>query len=258
MRFFRDVKKYKKYAVYAAKAQLNSEVKNAYFDWLWWILEPFGLMLIYAFIFGNILGAAEEYFAIFIFSSNVMWSFFSKCVISSVRLIKSNETTISKVYIPKFVLLFVEMLVNAYKMLISFGIVLAMLVVYRVQITWRVILLVPIFIIFFVLVYGICLIVMHVGVFMADMAYIVNILLNMLMYMSGIFYSFERFDASYSMFLENGNPIAFLMSSMRKVLIYASDPNYVVLLMWLVISGLLAVCGTCIIYKNENNYVKVG
>lgn len=257
MRFVNDLKKYRRYTVYAAKAQLNSEVKNAYFDWLWWILEPFGLMLIYAFIFGNVLGVAEDYFVIFIFSGNVIWSFFSKCVVSSVRLIKSNETTISKVYIPKFVLLLVEMLVNAYKMLISFGIILAMLVVYRVHITWRIVLLIPIFMILFICVYGICLIVMHVGVFMADMAYIVNILLNMLMYMSGIFYSFERFGGIYGTILENCNPIAFLMSAMRKVLIYASSPNYVVLLAWLILASLLAIWGTCIIYKNENNYVKV-
>ena len=48
MRFLNDIRKYRKYIVYAAKAQLRSEVSNSYFDWLWWILEPFGRMIVYA------------------------------------------------------------------------------------------------------------------------------------------------------------------------------------------------------------------
>lgn len=257
MRFFSDIKKYGKYIGYAAKAQLRSEVSNAYFDWLWWILEPFGLMIVYAIVFGSIFGATEEYFTIFIFSGNAMWGFFSKSLVCSVRMIKSNETTISQVYLPKIVLILVEMLVNAYKMCICFGIVVIMLFIYRVPVTWRVILLVPIFAVFFILIYGCCLIVMHIGVFIDDLAYVINISLNMLMYISGLFYSFDRFEEPYRTVLQTANPIAFLMTSMRQVLIYSQNPDYLLLFAWLVISVLIAAFGTRLIYKNENNYVKV-
>lgn len=257
MRFFNDIRKYRKYIVYAAKAQLRSEVSNAYFDWLWWILEPFGLMVVYAVIFGTMFGTTEKYFTIFIFSGNAMWSFFSKSLVSSVRMIKSNETTISQVYLPKIVLVLVELLVNAYKMFICFGIVLIMLLAYRVPVTWRVVLLVPIFCIFFILIYGCCLIVMHIGVFIDDLAYVINIALNMLMYISGLFYSFDRFEKPYGMILQTANPIAFLITSMRQVLMYSQNPDYIWLLVWLGISLIFAIGGTKLIYKNENNYVKV-
>lgn len=257
MRFINDIKKYKKYTLYAVQTQLKSEVKNAYFDWLWWILEPLGLMIIYAVIFGAVLGATEKYFALFIFLGNTMWTFFSKCIICSVNLIRANETTINKVYIPKYILVLIEMLVNAYKMLVSFGIVVIMLFLYRVRITWRIILMIPILITFFILVYGCCLFVMHIGVFVTDLTYAINILLNMLLYLSGIFYSFDRFQEPYNKILEYGNPIAFSISAMRAVGLYGREPNYMVLFSWFLVAIALAVTGTKLIYKNENNYVKV-
>ena len=61
-RFINDTKKYWKYTLYAAKSQLKTEVANSYLNWIWWVLEPFCFMLIYAFIFGYMLGPKELYY----------------------------------------------------------------------------------------------------------------------------------------------------------------------------------------------------
>ncbi len=257
MRFVNDIKKYFDYMVYAAKAELKSEISNSYLDWLWWILEPFCFMLIYVIIFAGVFKATEQYFPIFIFSGNTMWTFFSKCISGSVKIIKDNETTITKVYIPKFILLLSDMLVNGYKMCISFGIVAAMLIFFRVPITWNVILIIPIIMILFLFTFGLGCVVMHAGVFVADLSYIVAILLNMLMFFTGIFYSMDRFPVPFDRILSTANPVAFLMISMRKVLMYSQSPDFKLLLVWFVISVLLCWCGVKTIYKNENNYVKV-
>ena len=55
-RFFRDLRKYWNYTFYSAKSQLKTEVANSYLNWAWWVIEPFCFMLIYAFIFGLLLG----------------------------------------------------------------------------------------------------------------------------------------------------------------------------------------------------------
>ena len=257
MRFINDIKKYRKYIIYSAKTQLKSEVNNAYFDWLWWVLEPFGLMLVYAVVFGTVLGASEKYFTIFIFSGNAIWGFFSKSLIASVRMIKNNEITISKVYLPKMILVLNEMMVNTYKMMINFAIVFVMLLLYRVPISWRIVYIIPILAILYIFVYACCVIVMHIGVFIADATYVINIGLNMMMYISGLFYSFDRFAEPVRSILQNCNPIAFLITEMRKVVMYCQEPNYVGLVLWMLISLLLAAVGTNLVYKNENNYVKV-
>ena len=47
-KFFFNIKKYYKYAIRSAKAELKSEVSDSYLNWLWWIIET---TLLYAHIY---------------------------------------------------------------------------------------------------------------------------------------------------------------------------------------------------------------
>lgn len=254
----KDVKKYYKYIVYAAKADLQSEVTNAYLDWFWWILEPVCNMLIYYLIFGVVFRNEEQYYMVFIYSGITMWTFFSRTMMVSVRLIQDSKDIITKVYVPKSVLLLEKILVNAFKMLISWGIVVVLMVPYQIPVDYHLIWLIPILLIFFIFTYGCGCILMHFGVYMDDLSYIVSIALNMMFYFNGIFYSISNsFPEPFGDVLENVNPIAFLIAAMRKSLMYRQDISGGGLLIWMAVSISLSVIGTKIIYKHENSYVKV-
>ena len=258
MRLVNDLKDYKGYMEYAIKYGLKSEVAGSYLNWLWWILEPFCFMLIYTTIFGMIFETSELYFPIFIFIGNAMWTFFSKCVGLSVSLVKQNETIISKVYVPKFILLLVEMGINGVKLLLNLIIVAIMLVVFQVPISVHIIWTVPILLIFFINTFAIAMFFMHWGVYIDDLAYVVSIVLNMMMFFTGVFYSVEsRLDYPYGILLGTLNPVAFLMTSMRKAVMYSQCPNVKILLIWGVLSIFMVLLGVKKIYKNENDYVKV-
>ena len=127
-RFINDTKKYWKYTLYAAKSQLKTEVANSYLNWIWWVLEPFCFMLIYAFIFGYMLGRKELYYNVYIFVGLAIWDFFNRCIKSSVRMVKRNKSIVSKVYLPKHTLIMSDMMVNGFKMLICFGLSLGMII----------------------------------------------------------------------------------------------------------------------------------
>ena len=258
MRFLNDFKKYFHYIVFAAKSQLRSEVANSYLDWVWWILEPFCNMLVYTIIFGYIFHATEPYFPIFIFIGISMWGFFSKTLNASVKLIKNNKSIVSKVYIPKQMLLIKVMFVNAFKMSLAFIIIILMMFFYQVPVNICLIYVAPVLITFFIFTFGIGCILMHYGIYIEDLAYIVSILLNMLMYFTGIFYSVEnRVPAPYGTLLTLLNPVACMITIMRNAMIYRQGSAELPLLIWFIISCLIAAYGIHLIYKNENNYVKV-
>ena len=124
-RFFRIRQNMESIAVYSARSALKSEVANSYLNWLWWVLDPLCFMLIYTFIFGVVFDGSEPYFPIFIFIGLTMWDFFNRTMTTSIKIVKNNKAIVSKVYLPKFVLIYVKMMVNAFKMLISFAIVAA-------------------------------------------------------------------------------------------------------------------------------------
>lgn len=257
-RFINDFKKYYKYAIYSAKSELKAEVASSYLNWIWWVLEPLCFMLIYSFIFGVVFNASEENFTIFIFIGIMAWDFFNGNMKQSVKMIKSNKAIVSKVYIPKFVLIFSKMLVNGFKMMICFGIVILMMIVCRVSVTWNILYIIPIMITLWIINFGFMTILLHFGVFIEDLSNVVNIVLRAVFYMTGIFYAIEnRIPSPYSDILLKGNPIAFSISSFRKCLLYGERPSLKVLLIWMVVGLIISIIGVKTIYKNENSYVKV-
>lgn len=259
-RFFRDVKRFNKYALYSAKANLKTEVANSYLNWLWWILDPLCFMLIYTFVFGVVFNSKEDFFTVFIFIGLTLWNFFSKTVNQSVRLVKMNKSIVSKVYIPKFMLVLVRMYVNGFKMLISLVIIVIMILAYRVPITWNVLYIIPVLLTLFVLTFGISTILLHFGVFVEDLSNVTNLVLRLLFYLTGIFYDVQKKlkrMAPLDVIAVRVNPMAFLLASARGALLYGQTPHRKILLLWFVISVLISALGVRLIYKNENSYVKV-
>ncbi len=256
--FGRDIRRFYKYMCFSAKADLTSEVTNAYLDWFWWILEPVCNMLIYYLIFGVIFHNEEKYYMVFIYSALTMWVFFSKTMTISVKLVKDTKGIITKVYIPKQVLLLSKMLVNGFKMLISCGITALLMFPYKIPVDYHLLGLIPVFLCFFIFTYGCGCILMHFGVYVEDLAYIVSIVLNMLFYFNGIFYSVgDAIPRPVGPMLEVANPLAFLIAQMRNALMYERGLSFDGMICWGTLSVVLALVGTKIIYKNENSYVKV-
>lgn len=261
-RFWNDIKKYRKYVIYAGKSELKAEVANSYLNWLWWVIEPFCFMLLYTFVFGIIFNSGKEYFPIFVFIGISVWDFFNRMLTASVVSVKNNKAIVSKVYIPKYMLILVKAYVNGFKMLVSFGIVFLMILVFRVPFTWNYLFLIPIVLTLFIFTFGVCTFLQHFGVYVDDLANVLKIFLRMMFYLTGIFYDLhERVGARFGMKIANLvtelNPIAVMLASMRRVLLYGELPHYRWMIAWFLCGLALSWLGIRLIYKNENSYVKV-
>ena len=257
-RFINDIKKYYKYSIYAAKAELKSEVAGSYLGWLWWFLEPLCFMFVYAFLVLAVFRTSEQYMLAFVFIGNTIWTFFDKSLKSSVKLISSNKAIVTKVYIPKFILVLVKMCVNFFKLLVSLLIVAGIMTIYQVPLSLTMIQMIPILVLVFLFTFGVCVIFSHFGVFVEDLSNIVNILLKLVFYFSGIFYSVsKRIPAPFGKIMATINPAAFFIEESRKVLLYGINMNFGIYAIWLGIAIALCVLGVRLIYKNENSYVKV-
>ena len=256
--FINDIRKYWKYIKYSTKSQLKAEVTDSYLSWIWLFLEPICFMLIYTFIAGTVFKSKTENFAIFVFIGLTIWSFFQKTVITSIKLVVSNRDIVTKVYLPKHVLLITKMGVNSVKFFISFLLVIICMLIYRVPISFNVLYFIPIFIILFIVTFGVSIICMHFGVFVQDLANIATIGLRLVFYVSGVFFSIDtRIPSPYNEILLILNPIASLIHQCRRVLMYCMPMDISVMLIWLLIGVVLSLIGLRMMYKYENTYVKV-
>ena len=255
-RAFLDLKKYFRYSVVSAKSKLKAEVANSYLNWLWWILDPLCFMLIYTFIFGFVFDAKEQYFPVFIFIGLSMWEFFNKTLLGSVKTIKLNKAIVSRVYFPKFILVLSKIWINGFKMMISFGIVILMMLIFRVPLSLNVLFFIPVLIILALFTFGCACFIMHYGVYVEDLSNVLNVVLRFVFYATGIFYNIETRIPQIGGLLGKVNPVAFLITSMRQSLIYGETPDWELLLGWFAVSVLLVLLGVRKIYKEENSYVK--
>lgn len=253
-----DFKKYWDYIRYAAKSQLKSEVANSYLNWLWWIIEPLGTMLVYVFFYGYVLNAREEYYSIYIFLGISLWSFFERCIHAAVIMVRYNKPTVDKVYVPKYMLIIQNMLVNGFKMLLSFAIVAVLMVFSRVPVTVNILWIVPVTVTFMMFTFAICCFLLHFGVFVADLSNALNIAIRFLLYAAGVFIAIDtRVPYPFNIILGKWNPTAFLITQARNVSLYAQRVDIRMLVLWFMVSLILSLEGISLIYKSENMYAKV-
>ena len=237
---WRHLKRYNPYSVYAAKSELKSEVSASYLTWIWWILDPVLFMLVYVFITVVVFRTEGEYLPVVVIIGLTIWNFFNKNVSISVKIVNTFKGIVSKIYIPKYMLILEKMYVNFFKMMISFGIVAGFMIAYGIPFRLQLLYCIP-------LLYN-----------------IVQVILRFMFYLSGVFYDIgDRLGNRIFMGVDIGwlmthvNPVAYLISEFRQIIIYGEALRPMMFLYWLAFSVVLLGIGLFLMYRHENNYVKV-
>ena len=110
--------------------------------------------------------------------------------------------------------------------------------------------------------FGFSTILLHISVYISDFKKLIRIILRITMYLTGVFYDVvarlsKKIGVEKALLIVRFNPMATVMISARDALYYKATPSVVPLIVWCCIGILTSVIGILIIYKNENNYVKV-
>lgn len=257
-RFIENIKRYFKYAVYSARADLKAEVAGSYLNWLWWILDPMFFMMIYIFIASVVFKTTEPYFPVFIFTGLTVWDYFNRNINASVKIVSANRAIVTKIYIPKYILVLQKSFVTFFKMLISWGLVAILMFLWKVPLTVNILYFIPILLVLYMVTFGLSLILTHFGIFIEDLGNVVALGLRLVFYLSGIFYNIAtRIPEPFNRILLNCNPVAFIINSFRDTLLYGKAPSFLILGGWFILGIVLIGVGIHIIHKYENSYAKV-
>ena len=257
-RFFTNIKKFMPYMRYSTVSRLRSEVAGSYLSGLWWILDPLLFMMVYSFIVQVVFKRGMENFNIFVLIGLNLWKFFNVCIVQSVSAVRASKGLLMKIYIPKYVLLLINMATNAIKMMISFAIVIVMCIFSKINFFPYIIYTIPIFCTLFIVTFGISLIILHFGVYVKDFANILTVILRFMYYLSGVFFDlYSNVPHPYNELLIKFNPIAYCMHSCRQAIMYQTGPSAAILLFWTAVGLVLTFIGIRTIHKYEHNYIKV-
>lgn len=256
-RFCFDLRKYSQYIRYSGVAILRSEVSGSFLNWVWWILDPFLHMMVYAFISVVVFGRSEPHFIPFVFVGQAVWKFVNSTLMKSVSMVRSNKNVLTRIYLPKPILLLSNQYSFWLQFFITMGITVVMCLLDGVVFTWHIIWIPLILAVMLLLSFGVGCILLHVGVYVKDMNNLVSIFLKLVFYLSGVFYNIQaRVPEPYGSLLLTANPAAMVMHELRTVLIFGANPSFLRLAIWAAIGMALSWVGVRLVYKYEQSYLK--
>ena len=170
----------------------------------------------------------------------------------------ANRAIVTKIYIPKYILVLQKSFVTFFKMLISWGLVAILMFLWKVPLTINILYFIPILLVLYMITFGLSLILTHFGIFIEDLGNVVALGLRLVFYLSGIFYNIAtRIPEPFNKILLNCNPVAFIINSFRDTLLYGKAPSFLILGGWFILGIVLIGIGIHIIHKYENSYAKV-
>lgn len=217
-------RKYTELVRYKVAADLRAEAARTYLGFVWWVLDPIILMAIFYVLFGLLLQRGGEHFVQFLLIGLVSWRWFHITVFNGSNALPAGHGLIRQVYLPKLLLPLVAILTE----LVKFAVVLILLLTFLwasgfgpgpVWLALPVLLLVQL-----ALIGGVTLLLASLVPFLPDLKPLIGHLLQMLFFLSGIFYDPAEIPEAYRgyFFL---NPMAALIDGYREVLLHDRWPG---------------------------------
>lgn len=184
---------------YLVLRELKARYKNSVLGFLWSLLNPLGMMLVFAVIFGILRPQAEiERYPIFLLCGLLPWNYFSDSVLGSLTSISEGASLVKKVYFPREILPIAEVLSQLVNFLLAFVVLFAILFIFRSKLNpWLWALLPLVILIQTCFQIGIGLILSTLNVFYRDTAMIMNVFILALFFLTPIFYSVDLLPQTY-------------------------------------------------------------
>lgn len=120
---------YKELFYFFAWRDVKIKYKQTVLGFLWVVLQPLFMMIIFTFFFGKALNIPSQDlpYPIFVFSGLLVWNTFSTGLTSSSNSMISNSSIIKKIYFPRLIIPVSSILVAMFDFLIAFSLFIPLL-----------------------------------------------------------------------------------------------------------------------------------
>ncbi len=243
--------------LYRANSELRSEATRTYAGYLWWILEPLMSLVIYYVAFKYIFHRETPHFALFLFIGIVLYRFFAGTVTRSATSISGSTGLIQLVYIHKSIFPLSVVMVNLVKFMVTFLLVLIITWLVGIPPSWAYLALPGLVALILLTTVGASMICAAITPFFPDFRLILDTIMHLLVFLSGIFFDIGNLSPSMQAILRL-NPIAAIIEQFRSILLYGRWPELKQLVPALIISGVFLAVGWLLIHRFNRNFPKIG
>lgn len=221
------------------KREILGRYRGSNFGIFWSLLNPILMLAVYTFVFSVVFNArwvpgsdSKTEYALALFAGLIVFSLFSECVGRAPSLVLANANYVKKVVFPLEILPWVSMGAALFHALIS---LVVWLIFYgflwggpHLSVLFFPLVILPLL----VLSMGVSWALASLGVYLRDISQVIGVVITMLMFLSGIFYSVSSLPIEYQELLKI-NPLVPIIEQARAVLILGKEPDYLMLMSYL-------------------------
>jgi lipopolysaccharide transport system permease protein len=246
--FIKGIIQYRGLVWEMAKRDLRNRYAGSYLGVFWTIIVPLLSSVVYIIVFSMLIqgGLRGRYvninFAVYYFTGFTPWLLFTETLSRNLNIVKANSSLVTKLSFPNQILPFSTFLSSLVAHLVLLLLTIGLIFYYGIPFSHRPYMLVPYFILLFVITMGLSLFFSALCVFISDLAEIIPILLNLAFFCTPILYTPEsvtQFAPAWArpLFLTM-NPFHYIVEGYRMSLFNIEAPLNVRGLLILAVYGL--------------------
>lgn len=236
---------------------LRSEASQSYLSYAWWLLEPLLQMGVFYVVFDILLHRGTKDFVAFLLCGIIPWLWFSKSVNQSGNSITQGRGLISQTYLPKtffpLVIIGQALVKQAFVFILLFVFLFSYNYFPSIGWFW----LIPIIAAQILLIIAVSFVVAFVVPFARDLRYLIDAGLKMMMFGSGIFYSYKDVLLPEHREIFLMNPMANLIVNYRRVLMEDTVPMTGSLVVIALVSILVILLMSRVMKRHNNTLTRL-
>lgn len=243
--------------LFKVKAYMEDDHSHHYIGHFWLLLEPFISALIYYLVFKVLLHRGEDNYIQFLFIGIITWKWFSSSFQSGANSIYNNRALYKKIYLPKIIFPWIEVIYNTAKFLVVFAAVLVVyILILKSPVTINYLYLPGLILAEFVFSLGLATLFASFLPYFTDLKILIGFVLRLAFYPTGVIFSLNRIPEKYK-FLVDYNPMAQAVHSFRDIIVYGKPPSHQGILLLLVVGIICYAIGSMMITSLDKEYAKI-
>lgn len=239
-----------------AISQFKMKDQSTFFGFLWSFLHPLIILIVLYVFFNGGIGKDVEHYAIYLLIGIIHFQHFSNTTSASMNSLYSMRQLTVNTIIPKEILVIGVVVSNSVEFIISMLICVLMAYWSGVRLSWTVTLLPLVVLLQLLMVLWVSLFLSCLYVFVRDVAYIYQVFLRILFFITPTFYTASFLGGGPARYIVLFNPLAHLISFSRTAIIGGHPFSLKLFLLFSAANIVLVMAGFKVFKKYEPRFAE--
>ncbi|MCD7735669.1 MAG: ABC transporter permease [Lachnospiraceae bacterium] len=252
---FKTLFKYKDLIIELVRRDLKLKYRRSFLGYVWTILQPLLLMLVYVVVFTNLLGKSIENYPVYLLTGRLMYDFLRSSTMGAMKSVTGNSSLLRKVYVPKYIFTLAKVTSCMVDMVLSFGALFVVMIITGAKFNLTMLLIPLVVVQIYIFSCGLGFFLAQLNVFFRDIEHIYGAIMTAWMYLTPILYDIERMDPTLQIFIKGFNPLYYYVAQFRDLVYYGNIPGPRVFWGGWLIAFLMLLIGTWFFQRSKDKFI---